>query len=181
MIALREKAATAGLLLVLVATLVVTRRQQVTDAHRSLGELPHAPEERELQRLFPVTPLALEDLQRTEEFTAYAPLLEHDPFARIQTAPAGPGGEPAPAETPAESQLHFRGRVIMGSRQVAIIEVDALHETLFVGVGQEVEGCKVIDITEDRVVLSKPPDQQVTLGLVDAATPQGVRGGRGSQ
>ena len=120
-------------------------------------------------------------MQRTDEFTAYTPLLEHDPFARIQTAPAAPGDEPAPAEAPVQSQLHFRGRVIMGSRQVAIIEVEASHETLFVGVGQDVEGCKVIDIAEDRVVLSKPPDQQVTLRLADAAAPQGVRGGRGSK
>lgn len=179
-IALREKLATAGLLLVLVVTLMVTRQQQAKDAHRSWGELPRPPEERELQRAFPVPPLALEQLQATEDFTAYAPLLEQDPFARIQTATPSTDA-PEPVAAPMESQLHFRGRVVMGQRQVAVIEVESSHETLFVGVGQEVDGLKVIDIAEDRVVLSKPPDTQVTLQRAEATTSGGARGGRGPQ
>ena len=180
-IALREKLVTAALLLVLVATLVATRQQQAQDAHRNVGALPRTPEERELERIFPVTPLSLEALQRTEDFTTYTPLLEHDPFVRIQTAPSAQGAAPAPAETPVESQLLFRGRAVLGKRQVAVIEVESSHETLFVGIGQDVEGFKVIDIAEDRVVLSKSPDQQVTLRLADEATHEGARGGRGSK
>lgn len=180
-IALREKLLTAALLLVLVATLVVTRQQQATDAHRSVGALPRAPEERELERSFPVPPLSVEALQRTEDFTAYTPLLEHDPFVRIQTAPSAGASAQEPAEQPVESQLLFRGRVILGQRQVAVIEVESSHETLFVGLGQDVEGFKVIDIAEERVVLSKSPGQQVTLHVAENAARQGARGGRGSQ
>lgn len=180
-VALREKLVTAALLLVLVATLVVTRQQQAKDAHRNVGALPRPPEERELERSFPVPPLSLEALQRTEDFTAYTPLLEHDPFVRIQTAPSEQGAAPAPLETPVASQLAFRGRVVLGTRQVAVIEVESSHETFFVGIGQDVEGFKVIDIAEERVVLSKSPEEQVTLRLAEEATRQGVRGGRGSQ
>lgn len=179
-IALREKLLAAALLLVLVATLVVTRRQQTRDAHRNLDVLPRAPQARELARAFPVPALSMEALQAAEDFASYAPLLEHDPFVRVQT-PATESAAPAPSEAPVESQLTFRGRVMLHQRQMAVIEVESSHETFFVGVGQEVEGFQVIDIAEERVVLSKPPDQQVTLRLADDATRQDPRGSRGPQ
>ena len=171
-IALREKLLSAALLVVLIATLVVTRRQQVEDAHRDLGVAPRPPAEQELQRAFPVEPLALESLQRTADMTAYAPLIEQDPFVRVKTATAGVSAPEEPP-APAAAELVFRGRVVLKGRQVAVVENATSHETLFVGVGQEIDGWKVIDIDEERVVLSKPPDQQLTLGLADEAARQG--------
>ena len=171
-IALREKLLTAGLIVVLLATVLVTRRQQLSDANRSVGVLPHPPAEQELQRAFPVAPLDVEALAATEEFAAYTPLVEQDPFVRIKTVASD--SQPAQRPETAPSALSFRGRVVLGGRQVAIIEVVASKETLFVGVGQEVEGFKVIDIDEERVVLSKSSDQQqVTLRLPDDAARKG--------
>lgn len=50
----------------------------------------------------------------------------------------------------------YKGRINLGSKQRAIMEDTTTKKTYFLEVGQEVAGCKVLDITENRVVLSDP-------------------------
>ena len=170
-IALREKLLACLLTVVLLATLLVTQQQRAKDQYRNLGVLPRVPDARRLEQTFPVTPLALEVLQQTEDFGAYTPLIEQDPFVRVQTPNSA--ASPAAAPSPAEATLRFRGRVVLGGRQMAVIESTDAHETFFVGVGQEIQGLKVVDITEERVIVSKTPDQQITLRLADESRPRG--------
>ncbi len=175
-IALREKLASAVLLVALLVTLIATRRQQVEDVHREFGVTPRPPTEAALRKAFPVEPLALEALQRTAEVGTYAPLIEQDPFVRVKIAATGDNAAqtaPTASAAAAPSELILRGRVMLRGRQAAVVEVVTSHETLFVGVGQEIDGWKVVDIDEERVVLSKPPDQQLTLRLADDAARQG--------
>ncbi len=169
-VAVREKALVGLLVAVLVATLVVTQQQRARDTHRNLGELPRLLDERQLERTFPVTPLAVETLQQTEAVSAYAPLIEQDPFVRVQTVTSS--AATAVQAPPAEATLRFRGRVVLGGRQMAVIETTASQETFFVAVGQEIEGLKVVDINEERVIVSQSPDQQITLRLADESQPK---------
>ena len=173
-VALHEKLASIVLLAVLLATLVATRHQQVESVYQELIVMPRPPAEAQLRSIFPLDPLTLETLQHTADIATYTPLIAQDPFVRVKTAaPGDTGAAPAEAKAPVPSELVFRGRVALAGRQMAVVEVVDSHETFFVGVGQSVDGWKVIDIDGERVVLSKPPDQQLTLRLADNATRQG--------
>lgn len=60
-----------------------------------------------------------------------------------------------PAE-PKEPIFIYKGNVKLGSRLRAIVEDVGIGKTYFLEVGQEVAGYKVLDIAENRVVLSHP-------------------------
>ena len=78
----------------------------------------------------------------------------------------GKGG--VPAVIPA--QFAYKGRVNLGNRQRAILENLATHKTYFLEVGQEVAGFKVLDIAENRVVLSDPQtNKEVVVSLTSSS------------
>ena len=87
-------------------------------------------------------------------------ILSANPFSpqRRQAPPAAEqavGGGAAAAKPPAPV-FRFKGRINLGKRQRAIVEEIETHKTYFLEVGQEVAGFKVLDIAENRVVLSDP-------------------------
>lgn len=61
---------------------------------------------------------------------------------------------------PPAPKLVYKGRVNLGSRQRAILEDTAAHKTHFLEVGQEVAGCKLLDIQETQVILSTLQTQE---------------------
>lgn len=63
----------------------------------------------------------------------------------------GPPGGSASVSAP---QFIYKGLVSLGSRQRAIVEDTTIRKTYFLEVGQEVTGFKVLDIAENRVLLS---------------------------
>jgi len=63
------------------------------------------------------------------------------------------GGEGEVVEPP-KPKFAYKGLIKLGARSRAIVEDAALHKTYFLEVGQEVAGFKVLDIAENRVVLS---------------------------
>ena len=66
----------------------------------------------------------------------------------------------------------FKGRINLGSRQRAIVEDTMTKKTYFLEVGQEVAGFKVLDITENRVVLSDPnTNKEVEISLTSKSGP----------
>mgnify|MGYP001585531498 FL=1 len=83
-------------------------------------------------------------------------LLRANPFSRARRhvpppateAPAGASQEPQPP------QFVFKGRVTMGTKERGILEDRRQKKTHFVQVGQDVLGFRVMEITEDRMVLS---------------------------
>lgn len=66
----------------------------------------------------------------------------------------GEGGGAGSIPEPPTPQFAYKGRVVLGTRQRAVVEETGTHKTYFLEVGQEVAGFKVLDIAENRVVLS---------------------------
>ena len=80
---------------------------------------------------------------------------------------AGPGG--GLVSKPPPPLFVYKGRINLGSRQRAIVEDTTTKKTYFLEVGQEVAGFKVLDITENRVVLSDPnTNKEVEVSLISS-------------
>ena len=83
-----------------------------------------------------------------------------NPFSpvRRQTAQDTSGDSSAPAlpAAPPPPKFVFKGRILMGAKQRAVLEDVTTKKTHFLQVGQAVAGFKVLDITETEVVLSLP-------------------------
>ena len=96
-----------------------------------------------------------------------------NPFSpKRRLVPAAAGG-PSGSETaskPAAPRFLYKGRINLGQRQRAIVEETTAHKTYFLEVGQEVAGCKVLDIAENRVVLSDSQTKQEI--VVSLAAPE---------
>ena len=70
-------------------------------------------------------------------------------------------------------QFLYKGRVALGQRQRAILEETTSRKTYFLEVGQAVAGFKVLDIAENRVVLSDPStSKEVVVSLAASALPR---------
>ena len=82
------------------------------------------------------------------------------------------GGASSAAKEPPAPKFAYKGGVNLGKRQRAIVEDTANHKTYFLEVGQEVAGFKVLDIAENRVVLSDPQThEEVVVSLATTAPP----------
>ena len=92
-----------------------------------------------------------------------------------------PGGAEATVIEPPTPQFVYKGRINLGTRQRAIVEDTANHKTYFLEVGQEVAGFKVLDMVENRVVLSNlKTNEEVVVSLASTAQPAtGVPAGSG--
>jgi len=79
--------------------------------------------------------------------------------------------QPAAPPPPPPAQFVFKGRVSMGTTQRAVLEDLTTHKTYFLQVGQEVAGFKVLDIEENRVLLSDLHKQEeLTIALTQSST-----------
>lgn len=81
----------------------------------------------------------------------------------------GTGGGSGGAPTPPAPKFVFKGRIDLANRRRAIVEETTTHKTHFLEVGQEVAGFKVLDISENRVVLSDVRTREEV--VVSLATP----------
>ena len=73
------------------------------------------------------------------------------------------------ARTP---QFIYKGRINLGKRQRAVVEETTAKKTYFLEVGQEVAGLKVLDIAENRVVLSDVhTSKEVEASLISSSGP----------
>ena len=97
------------------------------------------------------------------------------PERRLKPAPildATASGGAGTTQQPPAPTFAYKGRVNMGKRQRAIVEDTANHKTYFLEVGQEVAGFKLLDIAENRVVLSDPQThEEVVVSLTPTAVP----------
>ena len=97
--------------------------------------------------------LSDETLQEVVRANPFSPERRHAAAAPGDSG-EGSGGSAA-AQAP-EPIFLYKGRINLGQRQRAIMEDLAAKKTYFLEVGQEVAKFKVLDITEDQVVLSDP-------------------------
>jgi hypothetical protein len=106
-----------------------------------------------------------------------AAIMAANPFsqARRLKPPADtatPEGGPATPTKPAAPQFVFKGLIQFGNRQRAILEDQTTRKTHFLEVGQEVAGFKVLDIAENRVVLSDPQTkEELVVSIASKASP----------
>ena len=81
------------------------------------------------------------------------------------------GGSGGATTKPPPLQFRYKGRINLG-KQRAIVEETTTHKTYFLEVGQEVAGFKVLDIAENRVVLSDgQTKQEVVVSLTSQEAP----------
>ena len=102
-------------------------------------------------------------------------IVQANPFSPQRRLAALPheGASPGSSESvgaPATPQFLYKGRIMLGKRQRAIVEETTARKTYFLEVGQAVAGFKVLDIGENRVVLSDPQtNKEVVVSLTSAA------------
>jgi len=128
-----------------------------------------------LKEAYPISPLVVELPQLSEE--TVETVVRANPFSpkRHLSPPTTPGGGPGTALEPiepAKPQFVYKGRINLGTRHRAIVEDTTSHKTYFLEVGQAVAGFKVLDIAENRVVLSDPQThEEVVVSLAAPASP----------
>ena len=102
-------------------------------------------------------------------------IVKANPFSperRRANQPPEDAGAAATAEPEAiPPKFANKGHLMMGAKQRAIVEDVNTRKTHFLQVGQDVAGFKVLDITEQQVILSDPQSSEpITLTL----TPKGT-------
>lgn len=115
-------------------------------------------------------------------------VVEANPFSPQRRAvppptPAGSGDGPGPSIEPPRPKFIFKGQITVGKQLRGIVEDATTGKTLFLEVGQEVAGFKVLDISQRQVVLWDIQTQEnVVVTLPSAAlteAPEGNAAGRG--
>lgn len=123
---------------------------------------------------YPLPPEPGEDEKLSAE--VFDAILTANPFSPDRRAkpPSGTssGDASAPAVTPPAPAFVYKGLVKLGNRQRAIVEDVTSRKTHFLEVGQEVAGFKVLDIAENRVVLSDPQTkEEIVVSVASKASP----------
>ena len=97
----------------------------------------------------------------------FSPLRRSTPV----TSGGGESGTGSGTGSAGHPQFIYKGRILLGSRQRAIVEETTSRKTHFLEVGQEVAGLKVLDIAETQVLLSDTrTGSEVVLALKKPAT-----------
>ena len=105
-------------------------------------------------------------------------VLAANPFSEARRPVAAPATNIETAPQTLAPQFLYKGRINLGQRQRAIMEETVSHKTYFLEVGQEVAGFKVLDIAENRVVLSDTKSQkELVVSLSSTAAGPAKAGG----
>jgi hypothetical protein len=121
-------------------------------------------------------PAELGDAQKLSP-EVFEAIMAANPFSSVRRlkpptdASTPEGGLRVPTAPPAP-QFVFKGLIKFGNRQRAILEDVTTRKTYFLEVGQEVAGFKVLDIAENRVVLSDPQTkEEIVVSVASKASP----------
>jgi|GEM_PF-3165679 len=117
--------------------------------------------------LIPAAELSADVLEGVVRANPFSPDRRRVEQPEVAEAPVAP-------PPPPPAQFVYKGRVVMGDKQRAILEETTAKKTYFLQVGQEVAGFKVLDISETRVLLSdsqKHEDIEVALTDPHATKP----------
>jgi hypothetical protein len=103
-------------------------------------------------------------------------ILQANPFSPLRRALPARGSDASQDDGSAsasaiEPRFVYKGRIDLGGRSRAIVEETTSRKTHFLEVGQELAGFKVLDIAENRVVLSNlRTDEQIIITIAAPAT-----------
>ena len=107
----------------------------------------------------------IDKVQNLVAFSYYEGMLKRSPFIKVQPKraqaaktkmPLGPVEERTPV-------FVYKGRISARNRLVVIIEQTRSGETFMVSTGEDIDGYKVLDITNTEVILSKKGAENVIL------------------
>ena len=124
---------------------------------------------------YPLSPDAQEPPMRSSK--AAEETIHANPFSpkRRQQPPKSEGegaADAARTAQPPPPKFVYKGHINLGQHPRAIVEDTVNHKTYFLEVGQEVTGFKVLDITENRVVLSTlQTKEEIVVSLSALTTP----------
>ena len=109
-------------------------------------------------------------------------VMEANPFSpqrRAVPPTSGGGGEEEPGIIiePPRPKFTFKGQITVGKQLRGIVEDTNTGKTLFLEVGQEVAGLKVLDISQRQVVLWDPSTQEELVVTLPLAGPSKDREG----
>jgi len=111
----------------------------------------------------------LDKLQNLIAFSYYEGMWKRSPFLKVQPKRA----QAAKAESvllPVEEKTPvfvYKGKIVTGKRLVVIIEQTRLGETFMVSTGENIDGYKVLDITDTEVILSKKGTEDIILKTIE--------------
>ena len=103
-------------------------------------------------------------------------MIQANPFSserRLKPPPPEIAGEGERGGTlPPAQKFVYKGQIKLGARVRAIVEDLAVKKPFFLEVGQEVAGCKVLDIAENRVLLSDlKTNEEIVVSLTSTTNP----------
>ena len=159
-----------GLAIILAMLALGTWRWQGRVAHLQQHDEASASESWEhVQHDYPMVPDAPEASTLSGELAEK--VVQANPFSpKRRFVPSATGGgteNGGRAIEPATPVFTYKGRINVGQRQRAIMEETESGKTYFLEVGQEVAGFKVLDIAENRVVLSDlQTNEEVVVSLI---------------
>jgi hypothetical protein len=97
----------------------------------------------------------------------YKLLLKRSPFFRVRPEEKAKKTEPIPVkEPPKKAILKYKGKVVMGSKVMVIIEDQGTGKSSFAQEGDMIGDFLVSGIDEARVVLKKKDGEEVILNVV---------------
>lgn len=125
----------------------------------------HYPEPKDSAQLPALSSETVEAMVHANPFDATRRLI---PAAEGAAAEGG-ASQIAPPSAP---QFVYKGLVTLGTKRRGIVEDTTIHKTYFLEVGQEVTGFKVLDIAENRVLLSHlKTNEEIVVSVSEKKSP----------
>jgi len=97
----------------------------------------------------------------------YLTIVDRNPFARFEPRVVAAEGDSGTAKEEEKASFIYRGMASVGSVVRAILEERGSKEMFFVASGGQVGTFKVLDITQDTVILSREDGQEVVIKLAE--------------
>ena len=99
----------------------------------------------------------------------YASIVERNPFVRLEPRVVEEGSETSGEEGVDEKKILFiyRGMASVGNVVRAVLEEPTSREVFFASSGGQVGKYKVLDITQDTVILSQEDGQEILIKLAE--------------
>lgn len=111
----------------------------------------------------------IEKVQDLVAFSSYEAMLRRSPFYRVVPKQARPTESKSEAIAVEESTPEFlyKGKISAGTRLVIIVEETRTGKVSMVSKGDTVDGYKVLDILDTKVILSKKGEENIVLQTIE--------------
>lgn len=119
----------------------------------------------------PILPkkINMDKIQNLVAFSYYEGMLKRSPFFKVRPKVARQAkGEIEPLTVEERTpRFIYKGKIVAAARLVVIIKQTRSGETFMVSKGENLNGYKVLDITDAEVILSKKGEEHIILSTVE--------------